>query len=449
MEPLAVTIAAQDGHLADAAAGEPPSVCDAICPSPVAAECKSAAASAPGPDDSSTAPCTSPAASSNCDSAADAGDPAAPGADCPPFCSPVTSPQCESVATADESVEEDEDLENLEEFVHERWTIFEEVEDEVSYLRKRSTALARALLQARAEIGHLHEAGLTLQEAYEQLQQDYREVVGDIAYWQALAEARAEELEGRGRRRSLSAGTALDKGAATPAAQRLTPAPVTACREGEPLGARLAGAPATGRRLTFDCESPSVATKAGLDSAGGPATPAADPEQKAREMRELLRAAAAEAAACLLSPSRPRAAGASPGPLARWTAQQHGGLAGRRWAAAGQPRRGLGLPTRRAQRPAADEVGSAAGSVANTPAKAAPATAQPPAAPAAATPLAERSLLGASPTKAPLPRLAQPRLSSRPRCSVGTHMQRSPTAKGRTSVGPSAPHAVPAALRSR
>eukprot|EP00931_Biecheleriopsis_adriatica_P073256 TRINITY_DN47587_c0_g1_i1.p1 TRINITY_DN47587_c0_g1~~TRINITY_DN47587_c0_g1_i1.p1 ORF type:complete len:532 (-),score=103.41 TRINITY_DN47587_c0_g1_i1:178-1773(-) len=75
-----------------------------------------------------------------------------------------------------------------------RWTIFEDVEDEVSYLRRRGDILAQGLLAARAEMDRLHEAGLRLQDAHEALQVEVREVAGDAAYWRALAEARAEEL---------------------------------------------------------------------------------------------------------------------------------------------------------------------------------------------------------------------------------------------------------------
>lgn len=76
-----------------------------------------------------------------------------------------------------------------------RWTIFEDAEDEITYLRRRGDVLAHSVLTARAEIEHLHEAGLRLQDAHEALQAEVREMAGDSAYWQALAEARAEELK--------------------------------------------------------------------------------------------------------------------------------------------------------------------------------------------------------------------------------------------------------------
>eukprot|EP00930_Biecheleria_cincta_P065409 TRINITY_DN5117_c0_g1_i2.p1 TRINITY_DN5117_c0_g1~~TRINITY_DN5117_c0_g1_i2.p1 ORF type:complete len:551 (-),score=130.75 TRINITY_DN5117_c0_g1_i2:716-2368(-) len=76
-----------------------------------------------------------------------------------------------------------------------RWTIFEDAEDEIQYLRRRGDLLAHSVLAARAEIEHLHEAGLRLQDAHEALQAEVREMAGDTAYWQALAEARAEELK--------------------------------------------------------------------------------------------------------------------------------------------------------------------------------------------------------------------------------------------------------------
>lgn len=84
----------------------------------------------------------------------------------------------------------------LEKFLEDscQWIIFEDPEDEVSYLRRRGGVLACGLRAAREEIEHLHEAGVALQDAYERLQKNYREVAGDVAYWQELAKARAEEL---------------------------------------------------------------------------------------------------------------------------------------------------------------------------------------------------------------------------------------------------------------
>mmetsp|Transcript_44239 Transcript_44239/g.79581 ORF Transcript_44239/g.79581 Transcript_44239/m.79581 type:complete len:440 (+) Transcript_44239:48-1367(+) len=74
-------------------------------------------------------------------------------------------------------------------------TIFEDAEDEVHHLRRRGDVLAQELLKARREMKRLHEAGARLQDAYESLQKEYREVAGDAVYWQALAEAREEEIE--------------------------------------------------------------------------------------------------------------------------------------------------------------------------------------------------------------------------------------------------------------
>jgi len=75
-----------------------------------------------------------------------------------------------------------------------RWTIFEDTEDEIRHLERRGDVLSAALLATRAEVSRLHDAGVSLQEAYEALQQQFRQVVGDTAYWKALAEARSEEL---------------------------------------------------------------------------------------------------------------------------------------------------------------------------------------------------------------------------------------------------------------
>merc|ERR1719456_1475069 len=76
-----------------------------------------------------------------------------------------------------------------------RWTIFEDLEDELRYHRRRSRALCcfvRAYAALREDYDRLQEGGLGLQDAYEQLQDELREAVGDAAYWRELAEARAE-----------------------------------------------------------------------------------------------------------------------------------------------------------------------------------------------------------------------------------------------------------------
>jgi len=84
----------------------------------------------------------------------------------------------------------------LEEFLSDgcRWTIFEDTEDEIRHLKRRGDVLSAALLATQAKVSRLQDAGVSLQEAYEALQQQFRQVVGDTAYWKALAEARAEQL---------------------------------------------------------------------------------------------------------------------------------------------------------------------------------------------------------------------------------------------------------------
>mmetsp|Transcript_29912 Transcript_29912/g.49461 ORF Transcript_29912/g.49461 Transcript_29912/m.49461 type:complete len:297 (+) Transcript_29912:54-944(+) len=75
-----------------------------------------------------------------------------------------------------------------------RWKTFDDVEDEVHYLRHRGDVLARGLKASREELAQLHEAGHRLQQAYEELHRQYREVAADAVYWQSLAEgSRAAE----------------------------------------------------------------------------------------------------------------------------------------------------------------------------------------------------------------------------------------------------------------
>lgn len=69
-----------------------------------------------------------------------------------------------------------------------RWKTFDDVEDEVHYLRHRGDVLARGLKASREELAQLHEAGHRLQQAYEELHRQYREVAADAVYWQSLAE---------------------------------------------------------------------------------------------------------------------------------------------------------------------------------------------------------------------------------------------------------------------
>jgi hypothetical protein len=72
-----------------------------------------------------------------------------------------------------------------------RWTIFEDMEDELWYHRRRSRALrcfVRAYASLQKERDKLQTAGLGLQEAYEQLEDELNDAVGEAAYWRALAE---------------------------------------------------------------------------------------------------------------------------------------------------------------------------------------------------------------------------------------------------------------------
>lgn len=69
-----------------------------------------------------------------------------------------------------------------------RWKTFDDVEDEVHYLRHRGDVLAKGLKASREEIAQLHDAGHRLQQAYEELHRQYREVAADAVYWQSLAE---------------------------------------------------------------------------------------------------------------------------------------------------------------------------------------------------------------------------------------------------------------------
>jgi len=88
-----------------------------------------------------------------------------------------------------------------------RWTIFEDLEDELSYHRRRSQALGsfvRAYTVLQQECNHvktklrksekerhrLSEAGLCLQERYEMLEAELQDAVGEAAYWQELAKVR-------------------------------------------------------------------------------------------------------------------------------------------------------------------------------------------------------------------------------------------------------------------
>mmetsp|Transcript_4995 Transcript_4995/g.14660 ORF Transcript_4995/g.14660 Transcript_4995/m.14660 type:complete len:473 (-) Transcript_4995:175-1593(-) len=89
--------------------------------------------------------------------------------------------------------------EELEAFLDDRccWTIFEDIDDELRFFRRRGDVLARALRVARREIDALQEAGVLLQDAYDALQQELREAVGDAAYWKTLADSWSPELSPR------------------------------------------------------------------------------------------------------------------------------------------------------------------------------------------------------------------------------------------------------------
>jgi len=71
-----------------------------------------------------------------------------------------------------------------------KWTIFEDLEDELRYHKKRSRALGhfvRAFLTLRKECEGLHEAGASLQDSYDRLFEENKEAIGDLAYWRELA----------------------------------------------------------------------------------------------------------------------------------------------------------------------------------------------------------------------------------------------------------------------
>jgi len=80
-----------------------------------------------------------------------------------------------------------------------RWTIFEDLEDELKYHRRRSRALCcfvRAYSSLREERDRLQTAGLGLQEMYEQMEDELNDAIGDAAYWRALAEGDADSPGG-------------------------------------------------------------------------------------------------------------------------------------------------------------------------------------------------------------------------------------------------------------
>jgi len=96
-----------------------------------------------------------------------------------------------------------------------RWTIFEDLEDELKYHRRRSRALCcfvRAYSSLREERDRLQTAGLGLQEMYEQMEDELNDAkamqrIGEL--WQrampiALAEPGRKLLMCRGATRSLT-----------------------------------------------------------------------------------------------------------------------------------------------------------------------------------------------------------------------------------------------------
>lgn len=101
-------------------------------------------------------------------------------------------------AAADGPTKVTYDQDELEEMLYDQvpfgGVIFEDPEDEMRHLRRRGDVLAQGLLSAKEDIADMQAAGVALQEAYEALQDQYRNSVGDVAYFRALAEARAEEV---------------------------------------------------------------------------------------------------------------------------------------------------------------------------------------------------------------------------------------------------------------
>jgi len=86
--------------------------------------------------------------------------------------------------------------EDVEDYIHDdrKWTVFEDAEDEIKYLRRRGDVLSKSLLACRSELSRLYEAGIALQTKFEANLKDVREAKGEIAYWRALAEAAQKEL---------------------------------------------------------------------------------------------------------------------------------------------------------------------------------------------------------------------------------------------------------------
>jgi hypothetical protein len=83
-----------------------------------------------------------------------------------------------------------------------RWTIFEDLEDELQYHRRRSRALCsfvrahKALKKERdaalKDRDFFQEKGLELQDQYESLEERLNDAIGDVAYWKELSKASSE-----------------------------------------------------------------------------------------------------------------------------------------------------------------------------------------------------------------------------------------------------------------
>jgi len=82
----------------------------------------------------------------------------------------------------------------MDELLEENFTIFEEAEDELNHHKCRVTGLAACVVQLRKDNERLHTCGVGLQNAYEKLDVELRESVGDAAYWQLLAEDRGSVI---------------------------------------------------------------------------------------------------------------------------------------------------------------------------------------------------------------------------------------------------------------
>eukprot|EP00929_Paragymnodinium_shiwhaense_P102435 TRINITY_DN6561_c0_g1_i1.p1 TRINITY_DN6561_c0_g1~~TRINITY_DN6561_c0_g1_i1.p1 ORF type:complete len:639 (+),score=151.33 TRINITY_DN6561_c0_g1_i1:110-2026(+) len=253
---------------------------------------------------------------------------------------------CREAATTDaEAGDDDKEDAELEDYLDDRfkWTIFEDAEDEISYLRRRGDVLLRGVLKERQEVAKLHEAGVCIQEAYEGLQQEYRQAVGDAAYWQAMAEARQEEIEAlkssveaASRDHDRNAGKenvepalsqnesckdSADKADAVDVIMKTPPR-----TRQEPLDDATADDAATGerdaayhedsslqsptatRQRAGSSEAPSSPSPAALEKASTPGAPEENlkerMERERRELREALREAAREAAQAEAARSR-------------------------------------------------------------------------------------------------------------------------------------------------